>query len=117
MDCEPTMSSAVPTERLHRDLYFAVLPGFDTTIAIVRREGRATYLDGARLEDSLFEPVGDGFDVLRVPLEECPASESVCTHHVQGEFGITMRGMDVLAAWSLTIPTWMPCDPDAAECL
>jgi hypothetical protein len=118
MDCEPTMSSAIPTERLHKDLYFAVLPGFDTMIALVRRAGKATYLDGALIEDSLFEPVGGGFDVVHLPLEACPASASVCTHHVQGEFGLTMRGMDVQAAWSLTIPTWLSCgDPDEPDCL
>jgi hypothetical protein len=118
MDCEPTMSSAVPTDRMHKDLYFAVLPGFDTMIALVRPAGKPTFLDGARVEESQFEPVDANFDVARLPLVPCPASASVCTHHVQGEFGITMRGMDVLAAWALTIPTWNICsDPDEPDCL
>jgi hypothetical protein len=117
MDCEPTMSSAVPTERLHKELYFAVLPGFDTMIAIVRRAGRPTFLDG-RVIEAASQPVGDGFDVVLLPLEACPASASVCTHHLQGEFGLTMRGMDVTAAWSLTVPTWQSCgDPDEPNCL
>jgi hypothetical protein len=118
MDCEPTMASAVPTDRLHDDVYFAVLPGFDTRIALVRKKGHPTFLDGKAVEEGQFESVGGGFEVARLPMEPCPASESVCTHHVEGEFGITMRAMDVLAAWSLTIPTWVPCgDPDQADCL
>lgn len=127
IDCEPTMSSAVPTERMHNDLYFAVLPRFDTMIALVRRAGKAMFMDGRRLEESLFEPVGGGFEVIRLPIDPCPTAASVCTHHVQsdlpyaadGAFGITMRGMDVLAAWALTIPTWNLCldDPDEPDCL
>lgn len=120
IDCEPTLSSAVPTAPLLKDFYFAVLPGFDTVIALVRRPGRAVFLDGARLEESLFEPVGGGFDVAHVPLEACPRAEGVCTHHVEGEFGLTMRGMDVLASWALTVPTWVPVpcgDPDLPDCL
>ena len=98
-------------------LRFAVLPGFDTMIALVRRSGRPLFLDGAHLEESSFEPVGGGYDVGRLPIEACAASELVCTHLVEGQFGLTMRGMDVLAGWALTVPTWIPCgDPDQPDC-
>src|SRR6185503_9738934 len=69
MDCEPTLASAVPTAPLLTDLYFAVLPRFDTMISIIwRQPERPIYLDGARIEETLFEPAGGGFDVGRVPI-------------------------------------------------
>jgi hypothetical protein len=34
----------------------------------------------------------------------------VCTHHLAGKFGLTLRGMDVLTSYALTAPTW-PCVP------
>jgi len=112
MDCEPSLSSAVPTTALLGDYRFSVLPNFGTMMAIVRMAGQPVFFDGARIEDSLFDPVGGGFDVARIPLEACPPAAGVCTHHLEGRFGFTMRGMDVLASYALTAPTW-PCPPDA----
>ena len=112
MDCEPSLASAVPTAAWLTDYRFGVLAGFDTMMAIVRPGGQPIYFDGARVEDSLFEAVGSGFDVARIPLEACPSDDGVCTHHLEGRFGFTMRGMDVLASYALTAPTW-PCPPDA----
>jgi hypothetical protein len=118
MDCEPTLSSAVSTNPLLTNYRFAVLSNFDTMIGLVRPAGRPVFLDGARIEDSLFEPVAGGFDVARIPLEDCPPEEAVCTHHLEGQFGFTMRGMDVLCSYALTAPTWVPCtDPETPGCL
>ena len=87
-------------------------------IAIVRRPASRSIFDGARIEDSLFEPVGGGFDVARIPLGVCPSAEGVCTHHLEGQFGFTMRGMDVLASYALTAPTWpCPADPTLTGCI
>lgn len=113
MDCEPSLSSAVPTADWLTDYWFGVLPNFDTMMAIVRLAGQPVYFDGARIEDSLFEAVGGGFDVARIPLGVCPSAQGVCTHHLEGRFGFTMRGMDVLASFALTAPTW-PCPGDTA---
>jgi hypothetical protein len=117
MDCEPSLSSAVPTSRLLSDHWFGVLPNFDTMMAIVRPAGQPVFLDGARIEDSLFQPVGAGFDVARLPVDPCAPSDVVCTHHLEGKFGFTMRGMDVLASYALTVPTWPCSDPTGTNCI
>ena len=117
MDCEPTLSSAVPTTAWLTDYWFAVLPSFDTQIALVRHMGQPVYLDGAALEDSLFAPVSGDFDVARVPIAPCARQDVVCTHHLEGQFGFTMRGMDVLCSYALTAPTWVPCsNVESAGC-
>jgi hypothetical protein len=118
MDCEPTMSAAVSTEPLLKDLRFAVLPNFDTMLAIVRTAGQPIFLDGARIEESLFEPAGGGFDVAQIPLEVCSDAAGVCAHHLEGRFGLTLRGMDVLCSYAMTAPTWVPCvDPHTPGCI
>jgi IgGFc binding protein len=118
MDCEPTLSAAVSADPLLKDLRFAVLPNFDTMLAIVRKAGQPIFLDGARIEDSLFEPAGGGFDVAQVPLEVCPGAAGVCAHHLEGRFGLTLRGMDVLSSYAMTAPTWVPCvDPHTPGCI
>jgi hypothetical protein len=117
MDCEPTLSSAVPTTVWLTDYWFAVLPNFDTQIALVRHMGQPVYLDGRQL-DVAFAPAGGGFEVARVTLDPCPREDVVCTHHLEGQFGFTMRGMDVLCSYALTAPTWVPCsDVDSMGCL
>jgi hypothetical protein len=118
MDCEPTLSSAVTAGPWLTNYRFAVLPKFDTMAAIVRKTGKAVYIDGARVEESLFESVADGFDVAHIPIEPCSPSDVVCTHHVEGQFGITLRAMDVVCSYALTAPTWIPCaDPGVPGCL
>jgi hypothetical protein len=107
MDCEPTLSSAVPTSNLLSELTFAVLPNFATEAAIVRATGDATFIDGVRVpDDATIEPAGNGFEVVRLPIDPCAPAEGVCTHHLEGRFGFTMRGMDVLTSWALTAPSW-----------
>jgi hypothetical protein len=117
MDCEATLASAVPVVSPLADLWFAVLPTFDTALAVVRTMGKPVFLDDARLADSLFAPAGMGFEVGQIPIDACPAAEGVCSHHLSGQFGVTMRGQDVLTGWALTVPTWRPClDPDVTTC-
>ena len=112
MDCEPSLSSAVPTSTLLSDLYFAVLPSFATEAAIVRAVGDPLYIDGVRVPmDATVEPTGGGFEVVHLPIDACATADDVCTHHLQGKFGVTMRGMDVLASWALTAPTWCVDSP------
>lgn len=118
MDCEPTLSSAVATSPWLTDYRFAVLPNFDTAIAITRPASEAVYLDGARLDDSLFESVSNGFEVAHTPIEVCRAEDLVCTHHLEGKFGLTIRGMDVLNSYAMTVPVWNLCtDPNAQSCV
>jgi IgGFc binding protein len=118
MDCEPTLSSALPTLPWLTDTRFAVLPAFDTMIALARPAGTPVYLDDATLADSLFDAVGGGFEVASVPLAPCPRQDVVCTHHVEGKFGLTVRGMDVQCSYALTVPSWVPCaDPNAPGCV
>jgi hypothetical protein len=107
MDCEPSLSSAVPTSTLLTELYFGVLPNFDTEAAIVRPVGAPLYIDGTIVPpDAKIEAAGGGFEIVRQPIDPCPPGDGACTHHLEGRFGITMRGMDVLASWALTAPTW-----------
>jgi hypothetical protein len=117
MDCEATLASAVPVDPLLGELWFAVLPTFDSALAVVRKEQQAVFLDEGRVDEAAFAPAGGGFEVAELPLAACPAREVVCAHHLAGQFGVTMRGQDVLTSWALTVPTWRPCtDPDAKAC-
>jgi IgGFc binding protein len=117
MDCEPTLSSAVSTSPWLTNYRFAVLPAFDTLIALARPAGAPAYLDGARVPESAFQAVGGGFEVATIPMEPCPPENVVCTHHVEGTFGLTMRGMDVRCSYALTVPSWNLCaDPDDPGC-
>jgi hypothetical protein len=109
IDCEPSLSSAVATANLLDDYWFAVLPNFDAAISIVRKTGVKLFLDGAVLV-AHFVPAGSDFEVARLPLAPCPSASGVCTHHLEGKFGLSLRGMDVLASYALTAPTW-PCTP------
>jgi hypothetical protein len=112
IDCEPSLSSAVPTSTLLTDLYFAVLPSFETEAAIVRTVGDPLYIDGVRVPmDATVEPAGGGFEVVHLPIDPCAPADGVCTHHLEGKFGLTLRGMDVLASWALTAPTWCVDSP------
>jgi hypothetical protein len=115
LDCEPSMSSAVPTATFLSDYTFGVLPGFDTWISIVRAKGDAVFLDSEPVAVTP-EPANDDFEVLGVQLKPCSTTDVVCTHHLEGKFGLTMRGMDVLASWALTVPTWC-IDSPTTNCI
>jgi hypothetical protein len=109
IDCEPSLSLAVSTDRFLEDLWFAVLPGFDQAIAVVRQDSPVITLDDVAIEQGVFEPAGGPFSVAQVTLPPCSPSAEVCTHHLHGSFGMTLRGMDVLASYALTAPTLLGC--------
>jgi hypothetical protein len=120
MDCEPTLSTAVPVEQLLTDLSFAVLPYFDQMVAVVRRQGGIVSLDNVAITDDMFQPAGGNFEVAQVPLTPpCPAGAGACVHHLQGEFGMTLRGMDVVCSYAMTAPTWsLQCiEPSSPSCV
>jgi hypothetical protein len=116
MDCEPSLSLAVPVERLLTDQSFPVLPNFDQMVAVVRRRGDYVALDGDSLEGQ-FAPAGADFEVAQVPLAPCTESPGVCTHRLTGAFGMSLRGMDVVCGYALTVPTWKGCDPIDEMCV
>jgi hypothetical protein len=116
MDCEPTIASAVPTKSMLTDLRFAVLPQFDQMIAVVRHTGVSVMLDEAPIDGSLFNPAGGDFEVALVPLSGCQPSAGACAHHLAGQFGMAVRGMDVLSSYEWTAPTWV-CDIDTPGCV
>jgi hypothetical protein len=118
MDCEPTLSLAISRDQLLKDLRFATLPNFDQVAAVLRKAGENVMLDGWVLDDSLFGPAGNEYEVALVPLPSCPGAEGACTHRLQGNFGVSLRGMDVLGSWAFTVPAWSGCaDPSDGSCL
>jgi hypothetical protein len=123
MDCEPSLSLGVSTDRLLKDWVFAVLPGFDQMVTVARTAGAFVLLDGAPLARGMFSPAGALFEVAQITLPDCPLSASVCTHRLSSDersFGATVRGMDALSSYALTAPTFRGCidprsDPDCAR--
>jgi hypothetical protein len=119
IDCEPTLSLAISADKWLEDVTFAVLPAFDQMLAVVRppsepipnhlAQAEPVYLDGRAIDDELFTPAGEGYEVARVRLDPCPARHEVCTHRLQGRFGVSLRGMDVLASYATTLPAWRGC--------
>jgi hypothetical protein len=116
IDCEPTLSLAISADKMLQDVTFAVLPVFDQMIAVVRpppeplEPVQPVLLDGVPIDDAEFSPAGDGYEVARIRLEPpCPQSQSVCTHRLQGRFGVTIRGMDAMASYATTLPAWTGC--------
>ncbi|HEY7373044.1 MAG TPA: IgGFc-binding protein [Polyangia bacterium] len=108
MDCEASLSLAISADQMLNDLTFATLPNFDEMVAVARKQGEEVMLDGTSLPVSMFSPAGNGYEVARLRLP-CTTSERVCPHRLQGKFGMTMRGMDVLASYALTAPAWYGC--------
>ena len=112
LDCEASLSLAISAEKMLTDATFAVLPVFDQMIAVVRpqtelipfqlAQADPVLLDNAPIEG--WTSAGGGYEVARVSLEPCPASQEVCTHRLQGRFGVALRGMDVLASYATTLP-------------
>jgi len=115
IDCEPSLSLAISADQLLEDVTFSVLPAFDQMVAIVRLQGEPVVLDREAVDDAWFAPAGDGYEVARVLLDTCPPSKLVCTHRLQGRFGMTLRGMDVLASYALTAPAWKGCNDDCVN--
>lgn len=116
IDCEPSLSLAISADQLLEDVTFSVLPAFDQMVAIVRMRNELVTLDGIGVDSALFAPAGGGYEVARVLLPACAPSKLVCTHRLQGRFGMTLRGMDVLASYALTAPSWKGCN-DPLDCV
>ena len=116
IDCEPSLSLAISADQLLEDMRFSVLPAFDQMVAIVRMRNELVTLDGVGVDSALFAPAGGGYEVARVLLPACPPSKLVCTHRLRGHFGMTLRGMDVLASYALTAPSWKGCN-DPLDCV
>jgi hypothetical protein len=118
IDCEPSLSLGISADRLLQDVTFSVLPSFDQMIAVARLGKEQVLFDGAPLNSALFKPAGGGYEVARVPLDKCLPSAQVCTHRLQGRFGMTLRGMDVFASYVMTMPSWTGCiDPLDPTCV
>ena len=114
MDCEPTLSSAVPADAPGGVVQlFALPPNFDHELAIVRRNdgnglaGRVT-LDGQDISGD-FVAAGDGFEVARHGFPPCLGDVAACLHRLTGAYGLTLRGMDVVCGYAVTFPTWVHC--------
>jgi hypothetical protein len=87
-------------------------------VGLALDEPEPVLLDGDAIDEALFLPAGAGYEVAHVQLLPCFASEQVCTHRLQGHFGMTLRGMDVLASYALTAPTWIGClDRSSTSCI
>ena len=52
-----------------------------------------------------------------MPLPLCPMASGVCVHHLEGTFGMTIRGMDVVCSYAWTAPTWVCTDPNTPGCI
>jgi hypothetical protein len=111
MDCEATLSSAIPADAPIPQQVFALAPNFDHMLAIVRKiegnPGRVT-LDDTDITTQ-FAPVGDGFGVARVPVPTCYGTVDHCVHRLVGAYGLTLRGMDVACSYATTYPSWGGC--------
>ncbi len=123
IDCEPTLALAVSADKWLTDLSFAVLPNFDQLVAVARVKGAPVMLDGVAIDDTRFLPAGTdsngtSYEVARISLAICYPREIVCTHRLTGQFGMTLRGMDVLSSYALTAPSWEGChDPAITTCI
>jgi hypothetical protein len=119
MDCEPSLSLAVAVDgSLFKSLPFAVPPGFDLLLGIVRPVGAEVDLDGTVLPNAMFKAASGGFEVAAVALAPCfPTDGSgACTHQLTSPVGLgmTLRGMDVGSSFALTPPVLSSgCGPDA----
>jgi hypothetical protein len=116
MDCEASLSLAVAVDaNLYTDLPFAVPPGFDLLLGIVRPMNTEVKLDGTPISNTMFRAAGGGFDVAVVPVASCfPTDGSgACTHELTGPagFGMTLRGMDVGSSFVLTPPVLVGAHP------
>jgi IgGFc binding protein len=117
IDCEPSLSLAVPTEHQLGEFPFAVLPNFDHLLAVVRLPGALVSLDDVALSSDKFTRVG-GFEIAQISIDSCPFTSLACPHRLSGAFGATLRGMDVLASFALTPITSKGCaDPSDLTCV
>ena len=119
IDCEPSLSlaTAVGATTLLTNLPFAVPPGFDLQLEVVRPTGAPILLDGTGRRRG-HVPVGGARVRGRVgPARPCIPTDGsgVCTHLLvstskNGGFGMSLRGMDVGSSFAFTTPL-VGCDP------
>ena len=109
MDCEGTLSSGVPTDSLWSEFRFALPAHFDHEVMVVRKDTGPVILDGTPIDDALFQPVGGAFQAARIAIPACVGPPRNCLHLLEGTFGLTLRGMDVLCGYALTPFTWTRC--------
>ena len=114
MDCEPSLSLAVPVDRMLSDSSFAVLPNFAQMLDVVRPRGERVTLDGTPIPG--FVAAGKSYEVAQIALPACSSAVGVCPHRLVGTFGMTLRGMDVVCGYALTVPTWEGCNPVDPMC-
>jgi hypothetical protein len=79
---------------------------------IVRRIGAPVQLDGEPVPIDMFAPASNGqdFEVARLTNDQIgpcldTSVSGMCQHHLSGAaMGLSLRGMDVVCSYSLTIP-------------
>jgi len=117
MDCEATLSSAVPVDAPLGPLTFALVPNFEHALVIVRKDSRdapPVLLDSYDISDQ-FVPIADGFSVARREPPSCYDSVGACVHQLTGAHGLTLRGMDVTSSYATTPMTWVKCGTDTCR--
>jgi hypothetical protein len=121
MDCEPSLSSAVPVDQPLGPQWLALAPGFEHALAIVRREGDHGVVPPVVLDDenisSSFTPVGEGFSVARRVIPACAGPIDGCVHTLIGAYGVTLRGMDIACSYAVTPATWTVCTDGGDPCM
>ena len=111
MDCEASLSGAVPVDAPLGTQLFALAPAFEHALTIVRKDGRnppPVLLDGQDISD-MFQPADDRFSVARTVIPPCYDSVEQCVHQLAGADGLTLRGMDVTSSYATTVTTWSKC--------
>ena len=116
MDCEATLSSAIPADAAGTLVQlFALPPNFDHVLALVRRNDSdfagPVILDREDITNQ-FVPLDDVFEVARIEIPSCFGPIDRCVHRLTGAFGISLRGMDVVCGYAVTFPTWVQCVGD-----
>jgi hypothetical protein len=109
MDCEPSLSPAVPVDQMLTNLTFAVPSSYVHMVDVVRKRGALVKFDD-NVIDAAFVSAGPEFEVAQIALGPCTAGVGVCTHHLIGAFGMTLRGMDAVCSYASTAPTWATCE-------
>ncbi len=116
IDCEPSLSVAIAVgaTSIYQDLLFAVPPGFDLLLGVVRQAGSMIALDDVLIDDAQFTAVSPMYHAAAVPLPACAPTDGsgVCTHHLTaltGGFGMSLRGMDVRSSYVLSAPLLVRC--------
>jgi hypothetical protein len=122
IDCEPSLSVAIAVDStpLYTNLPFAVPPGFDLLLGIVRPTGAEVDLDGPYpIAAAQFTRVGSKYEVAAISLPACAPTDGsgVCTHRLTSPvgFGMSVRGMDVRSSYVLTAPLLVLCATGSTE--